>query len=59
VPIEFGPDGFEGNIAEISFGVVAEEDDAIGLQRVQRIVGFAERSLHVGKRQCRKVADPI
>src|SRR5215471_17356978 len=50
-PIEFTKERLESRIARVLPGVIGQEDDAIGMQRVHGIVQFTERIIHIWKWQ--------
>ena len=56
-PVQFGKERPERRIPGILVVVARQDADAVGLQHVERIDGFGERSLHVGERHCREISE--
>jgi hypothetical protein len=57
--VEFGPQRLEYGIAEVSARVAGHQDDAVGVQRAERIVNFGQGVVDVGERQRREAAEPV
>jgi hypothetical protein len=53
------PTRFEGRIAEVFFGIVAEENHPVGPQSVERILKFRKSAIDVGERHRCQVAETI
>ena len=57
--VEFGPQRFVVGIAEIFAAGVGQQNDAIGVQHVQRVNGLGNRSVHVGQRDAGELAEAV
>src|ERR1700733_12574317 len=57
--VKLGPERLKRCIAEVQFGVIAEENNPIGPKRVQRILEFGKSAIDVGKRQSSEVAKAV
>ena len=55
--VEFGIERVEARIADVNAVLVGEQDDAIGLQHVERIGQGRQRAIDIGKRQRREEAE--
>ena len=57
--VEFRPQRLERRIAEVFFGIVAQENHPISAQRVERILDFRKSAIDVGERHRCEVAETI
>jgi hypothetical protein len=54
--LEFRPQWLEIRVCEVFPGVAGHQDDAVGVQRSERILNFGQGALDVGERQRREGA---
>jgi hypothetical protein len=57
-PVEFFENGSKGGIAEPFVAIARQQGDAVGLQRVERILDLAQRAFGVRQGNCGKQAEP-
>ena len=58
-PVELRHDGLEALVPEIDVAEVGEQDDAVGVERVEGVGDLAPRGLHIGQRERREETESL